>query len=916
MTFRKLIFSILLLTFSFPSYAQKRSQLPDLPEIAFTKVVLENGLTVVVHEDHKAPIVAVNVWYHVGSKNEPEGRKGFAHLFEHLMFQGSENYNDDYFKALEKVGATDLNGTTWYDRTNYFQNVPSTELDTALFMESDRMGHFAGAISKARLDEQVKVVINEKQRGDNQPYWGVASPLLTEGLFPVGHPYSWETIGSEKDLKAAKLKDVREWFKKYYGPNNATLTIAGDIKTDVAIEKAKKYFEHIPPGPRLSKMREWVAKREESRYQTVQDNVPFGRLIKAWNIPGLMNMETITLDLVSDILSVGKSSRLYKEIVYKKQLATNISASIWPAEIAGVFMIDATAKKGVSLEELDQAIQKTLRKFLREGPTKDELHRAKMAYATRFISGVEKVGHFSGKANLLASGQVYANDPGIFKKQYEHRRQLRSSDTLSTAKKWLTSGDFNLWITPFPQLKKSAVTVNRSKLPISNKKPKASFPKTQTATLSNGAKVILLERNHIPEITIDLMMDTGYAKDPKNKKGLTHITFDLLNEGTKKKNLFEISNRLSQLGSSISTFAGIDQAGLYAKMFTKNADATIALLSEIALAPSFPKKELERLKKQTIESIQKRKADPRALSGRVFRKLLFGEEHPYGVPASGFGYEDMIKSITRNEIIAFYSSWSKPNGSTFLVVGDTTLQEITNLLEKHFSRWNKGEVPQTKIPVVNKEVNAGKMFVIDKPDAPQTAILVGQFAPALDDPQAIPLSVMNRVLGGGFTSRINMNLREEKGWSYGAYSNFSDLGGTRFFNVNTTVQTDKTAESVAEILREIQGIRNNEPVSQSEFRKQQNKAIFELAGTWETNSAVSSWVEQLLRNDMPLDFYQGYSEKLEKLSLSDVRNATSFLRPKDLTWLLVGDTKEIVPVLKKRGFDITLLDKNGDVIEN
>lgn len=884
-------------------------------DLAFTKVILDNGLTVLIHEDHKAPIVAVNVWYHVGSKNEPKGKNGFAHLFEHLMFQGSENFNDDYFKALEKIGATDLNGTTNEDRTNYFQNVPSTALDTALFMESDRMGHFVNAISQFRLDEQRNVVLNEKRQGQNRPYWGIAEELISKGAFPAGHPYSWTTIGSFEDLNSASLTDVKDWFRTYYGPSNATLTIVGDVQTLETLEKVKKYFGDIPPGPRISRMKEWIAKRTESKRATAQDDVPFPKILKIWNIPGVTSTEIVDLDTASDILSVGKSSRLYKDIVYDQQLASDISASIWPSEIASLFVIDATAKESVSLERLEQAINKTMQNFLQKGPTNAELKRSNTQYMTNFIRSLEKIGGFSGKANLLASNQTYLNDPGAYKARFDHRMKLKPSDVQAVAQKWLSTGDYNLEITPFPKFQNSVASLDRKTVPQPQTFPDVHFPKLQQATLSNGIHVILAERTHIPEVEMGVLIKAGFANDPKDKIGLSNITFDLLDEGTTDHTLFQISDMLADLGSSITSFSEMNYSGFYTASLKQNFSATLKILSEMIQSPAFSQKELDRVKKETIEGIQHEKSEPRNIASRVFSQLLFGKDHPYGVPMSGSGYENTVRNIHQKDVTSFYKTWSKPNNTTIVAVGDISLSQLVNELEKNLRGWSKADVPSLTIPKVAKGLQTGKMFLVDRPHSPQTAVYAGEMYPHPSDPKDHIYSIMNSILGGSFTSRINMNLREGKGWSYGARSGPMDLGQARFWMVRAPVQTDKTSDAIVEIQKEIRDFSTwGKPITNMEFGSQKSNAILELAGTWETNGSIYSSIKGLVQSEMDIHYYETFPQKLKAITLGEVSGAAkSVIHPSALTWLVVGDKEKILPGLQKLGFTITVLDGDGNV---
>ncbi len=526
---------ILILTFfliASIAFAQKiRYQDLDIP---FEKVVLDNGLTVIVHEDHKAPIVAVNVWYHVGSKNEKQGKSGFAHLFEHLMFNGSENFDDDYFQAMDRIGATDLNGTTNEDRTNYFQNVPSSAIDVALWMESDRMGHLLGVVTQEKLDEQRGVVQNEKRQYENEPY-GLVEEMMTKSTWPTNHPYSWTVIGSMEDLNAASLDDVKEWFQDYYGAANAVVTIAGDIDTKTAVEKVKKYFGSIPSGPPVSKHEAWVSKRTGTQRQYAQDRVPQARIYKSWNIPQWGSKELDNLDLVSDVLADGKNSRLYKRLVYQDQIATSVSAYVDVREIASQFTIVATAKPGIELAVIEKAIDEELARFLNEGPTAQELQRIKTQYFARFIRRMERIGGFGGKSDILAMNQVYGGSPDYYKQTLKRTEETTVKDLQAAAKTWLSDGVYILEVHPFPEYTTASEDVDRSKLPIAGASPDVKFPDLQRATLSNGIKVILAERKTVPVVNLNLMVDAGYSADQFAKPGTASLAMNMMDEGTKTR---------------------------------------------------------------------------------------------------------------------------------------------------------------------------------------------------------------------------------------------------------------------------------------------------------------------------------------------------------------------------------------------
>ncbi len=494
---RVIIYSLLGLSISLLPLRSAQAAVTDTAiEIPFKKFVLTNGLTLIVHQDHKAPIVAVNLWYHVGSKNEKPGKTGFAHLFEHLMFTGSDHFKGGgdqraFFEAMERIGATDLNGTTSNDRTDFFENVPKNALDVALWIESDRMGHLLGSIDQARLDTQRGVVQNEKRQGENQPY-GVTEELIVKGTAPVGHPYSWSVIGSMEDLGAASLADVKEWFTNYYGAANTVLVLAGDIDADTALKQVERYFGEIPAGPPVARYQSWVPQIAGTRREVVADRVPHARLYKVWNIPAYGEADNVYLDLVSDVMAAGKSSRLYKRLVYDEQIATDVSASVSPNEISGQFMIVATARPGVDLARIEKAIDEEMARFRAKGPTTAELQRATAGKIAGFVRGIERIGGFGGKSDVLAMNETYRGDPGFYQTPLKFTRDATVKGLQSAAKQWLTDDVYILEVLPYADYGTTSSTVDRSKLPTPGADPEVKFPAFQRATLSNGLKIILV----------------------------------------------------------------------------------------------------------------------------------------------------------------------------------------------------------------------------------------------------------------------------------------------------------------------------------------------------------------------------------------------------------------------------------------
>lgn len=883
--------------------------------IPFEKFVLPSGLTLIVHEDRKAPIVAVNVWYHVGSKNEKPGKTGFAHLFEHLMFNGSKNFNDDYFQALDRLGATDLNGTTNNDRTNYFQNVPTSGLDQVLFLESDRMGHLLPAIDQKKLDEQRGVVQNEKRQMENAPY-GLAYELVMKASYPAGHPYSWTVIGSMEDLNAASLKDVQDWFKQYYGASNAVIVIAGDIDAKTAKEKVEKYFGWIPPGPPPVRHREWIAKRTGTQRQVAEDQVPQPRIYKIWNVPQVNTREGEMLDLAAAVLGGGRTSRLYKRLVLQDQLASSVETDNERNEIGGQFNITATARPGVPLAKLEAAIDEELARFLHTGPTEQELKLAKTQAMASFLRGIERIGGFGGKSDVLASCEVYAGDPGCYKKSIEIFEKATWPEVKNTANKWLSDGVYILEVHPKAKYKEAGKDTDRTKLPPAGAPSTLRIPPSQRTTLSNGMKVVLAERHETPTVSMALQFDAGYAADSLAAPGTAAITNRMLLEGTTKRTGPQISERNAELGAQINAGASLDTSAINLSALKMYLDDSLELYADVVRNPAFPAAEFDRIKKLQIAGIQREKAEPNALAQRILPALIYGKGHAYGQPFSGSGTEASLAGITRDSVAAFYNAWYKPNNATLFIVGDTTLDEIKPKLEKLFGDWKTGETPKKSIATVQHREKTA-VYIIDRPGAIQSVIMAGQIAPPRANPDEAAIDVFNSLLGGSFVSRLNMNLREDKHWSYGAFTTLVGARGQRPFLAIAPVQSDKTKESLAEMVKEFRDVLRAKPVTDEEVAKMQESLTRSMVGERETKSGVLGDMLAISRYGLPDDYFATYAQKVNALKKSDINAiAERILRPEKMIYVVVGDRAQIEKGIRELNLgDVELLDADGNVVK-
>ena len=890
----------------------------DIVDIPYTKYVLDNGLRLIVHEDHKAPIVAVNVWYDVGAGDEKIGKTGFAHLFEHLMFNGSEHFNDDYFKPFDRVGATGMNGTTNQDRTNYFQVVPTTALDMALWMESDRMGHMRAAVDQARLDEQRGVVQNEKRQGENQPY-GKVFLTIFENTYPDGHPYDHSTIGSMEDLNAASLADVHEWFDTWYGAANAVLVVAGDLEAEDVKARVEKYFGHIPSGPPLIKPDVSLARRSEPSRIVLQDRVPQARVYKAWNVATVRDESVDHLSLASDVLAAGKSSRLYKRLVYDDQIATDVGAFVMTRQFGSLFLVLATAKPGQDLAEVEAVLEEELETFLASGPTGAELARAQASQRASFIRGVERIGGFGGKSDVLAASEVYLGSPDGHRRQQENILSATVADVHGAATEWLDDGVLTVEVRPFATYTTSDTTVDRSAGPPEvTDFPSASFPARETAELDNGLRVILARRDAVPVVNLTMLLDAGYASDQFALPGTARMAMGMLDEGTTSRGALEISDTLDSLGANLGAGSNLDVSTVSMSALVENLDESLDLFADVILNPSFPEDEFTRQQQQLLAGIGREKVQPVAMGQRVLPRILYGEGHAYSNPLTGSGTEESVGALDVDALRAFHDTWFKPNNATLIAVGDIAMDELLPAIEARFAGWAAGDVPAKNLAEVEPQPGT-VVYLIDRPDSAQSIIFAGQVAPPKGDPANLRIEAMNDIIGGGFTSRINLNLREDKGWSYGARAILLDAAGQRPYYAFAPVQTDRTAESMAEIDGEIRGIRSggSRPPTADELAKVTDQNTLTLPGRWETNGAVMASLIEMTRFDLPDDYWDTFADAVREVDLSDVSaQADRVLQPDNLVWIVVGDRVRIEEKIRGLGLgEMRFLDADGNPAE-
>lgn len=880
-------------------------------DIPFEKFETDNGLTVIVHEDRKAPVVAVSVWYKVGSKDEPEGKSGFAHLFEHLMFNGSENYDDEWFKPLQEVGATGLNGTTNFDRTNYFQTVPTPALDRILWMESDRMGHFLGAVTQEKLDEQRGVVQNEKRQGENAPYGQVFTHII-EGLFPPHHPYGHTVIGSLEDLDAASLEDVKAWFRKYYGPSNAILVLAGDIDADEARPLVDRYFGDIDAGQPLTKWDAWVPERAQISRETMYDQVPQARIYRVWVAPEDTDPVSTDLAVAASILGDGKNSRLYKDLVYDKQIATDVSVFNLEQKMASVFGVVVSVKEGESVAAVEAELDRQIADFLSSRPKRDEVELVATKTRASIIRGLEQVGGFGGKAVTLAQGELVAGDPGYYQRELDELDNATPRSVQNAAQSWLRDNYYQLTVLPFKDYKVDETGVDRSAgLPPVTGETELDFPDIQTATLSNGISVVLAERSTIPVVNVALQFDAGYAADAGGKLGLASFTPRMLDEGAGRYDALELAAELEKLGSTLSAGSNLDTTTVSISALRENLKPTVDLFGDVILRPNFPEEEIERQRTLILNGIAQEKANPTSIALRMLPELMYGKGHAYGIPLTGSGTEESVSSVTRDDLVGWTRNWMRPDNVTIYVVGDTTMDEIRPMLERSFGDWKAdGDKPTKNIASV--DYAEPQVVLVDRPGSPQSFILAGHVAPPTGTPNNIEISAMNEILGGSFVSRINMNLREDKGWSYGSRSILFDTEGQRPFVILAPVQTDKTGEAIAELKAELSGYLGENPPTQEELERVILDNVRSLPGRYETSGAVLGSLLSSGRFGRPFDYPETLPQRYRALDTDDIEAAAEdVLRPGRMVWLIVGDAAKIREAVNDAGIgEVTEMSMN------
>lgn len=916
------------------------SQLVQSVNIPYETFTLANGLQVIVHTDRKAPIVGVTSYYQVGSKSEPKGRTGFAHLFEHLMFGGSENV-PNFDIPLEGAGSTSTNGSTWYDRTNYVETVPSGAVDLALFMESDRMGHLLGAVTQDKLDKQRGVVQNEKRQGDNEPY-GLVEYAIGEGLFPVGHPYHHSTIGSMADLNAASLQTVRDWFTTNYAPNNVVLALSGDIDLPTAKALTQKWFGDIPRGPEVRKVVAGPVTLPAPVHREMKDQVPQTKIYRVWSGPGTNDPDAPALDLGMRVLGGLASSRLDNDLVKGRQLATSVSADVQQFEQVSFIQVEMEVKDGVDVKIAEAALDEDIAKLLAEGPSADELQRAATSAVSGQINSLEQVGGFSGKGAQLAEGLLYSGDPGQYKKDLTRVASLTAPEVKDALGRWLSRPVYSLTVSPGPRTEKGEMMGGwgdeaSSPPPKPDAKKPApklvtgpkrvappvapvgdlAFPAVERTTLSNGIPVALARRTAVPTVVVNLSFDAGYAADAQDTPGTQSLMLVLLDEGTDSLTGIQIAEQQERLGARLSAGAGVDSSAVQLNALTANLQPSLDLLADVVRHPAYRADDVARVRDQQLADIAQSNASPRALASRTLNPILFGAAHPYGQPGDGLGTTTAVAAQTPASLRAAHDKWLRPDNVSITVVGDITMEQLKPMLEASFGDW-KAPAAAKPVKPLDTAIPAPqpRIVLIDRPNSPQSVIVAGRVLPLTGRDQNLEaLDLANEVLGNGFLSRLNMDLREDKGWSYGVRSAVRSPKGPRSLVLTAPVQADRTGDSIALLLADMAQFPAKRGVDPVELARVTDGNVRGLPNRFETNGQVLGVIlsNQLLgRLD---DYYVTLPTRYRQIDAKAINAAASnYLQSSGLVFIVVGDRKVVEPQLKKLGLPIEIapVDSSAD----
>ena len=903
-----------------------------LPEIKYAKYTLPNGLTVLTHEDHRLPLVAVDLWYHVGPLNERPGRTGFAHLFEHMMFEGSEHVGEKaHIKFVQAAGATDVNGTTDFDRTNYFETMPSNQLELALWLESDRMGFLMEGLNRELLTNQRDVVRNERRQGEGRPY-DVAEEQMFHLLLPKGHPYYGVVIGSHADIESARIADVRDFHQQFYTPNNASIAIAGDFDPVKLKALLTKYFGPIPKGPAVPAVTAVTPPITEQRRATVTDTVQLSQLKIAWLTPAAFTPDSYSVDSAAYALGGGKASRLDEALVYKSQTAQNVSCDSGPLKLVGITDCTITARPGVKLEDLEAAFWSELAKLQQDGPTADEVASAKALSLTQKINGLQRLGGFGGIADTLDRYNQYTGDPDFLPKDVAMTEAVTKASVKAAAAKYLrkdsavvvycvpgkkvlddvprspadTDAGVKL-VNPYTPEFEASQDWRKTK-PAPGPPPVMHLPAPEEFTLANGLKVLLVENHALPILSAEIVSRAGSENDSAAKSGLASLTAEVMSDGTTSRDLMKLATDEERIGAHLTTGAGMESGGVSIDMLTSHTNEGMNLLADVVEHPGFRAEDVDRRRKQRLVRIAQETDNVQSMAMRVGPKLVFGDA-PYG--RSGTGTAESVGSLTSADLSDFYKAHYGPKDSALILSGDVTRAQAERLAHEYFGKWT-GATETAAIAPQAPAPQPTHVVIVDKPGAPQTALQAFGIGVAADSPDDQALTVMNYTLGASFASRINMNLREVHGYTYGARSGFTQYVDGGMFVAGGLVRTDVTAAAAKELMGEIRNF-PAKPSTADELAEAKEASVRSLPGRFETTSAIVRAVENIYVYGRPLDYYTKLPTKFQAVTQEDIaRVAGRYLHPDQLVIVAAGDRAKIEPTLKDAGLGpVEVRDING-----
>ncbi len=905
-------------------------RIPQVPQLKVEKYTLPNGLEVLLHEDHTTPVVGVNLWYKVGSQDEKTGKTGFAHLFEHLMFQGSKHHDDEYFGPLEKLGAQ-INGTTNEDRTNYFEVVPSNALEIALWLESDRMGFLLPALTQGKLDNQRDVVKNERrQRVDNQPY-GQADETIERALYPEGHPYHHSVIGSMADLSAATLGDVSEFFRAYYAPSNASLCIAGDFDAAKTKELVAKYFGEFPKGPEVQRPTPSVPRLDGPKHLKMTDAVKLPRVQLVWPTVPTGDPDEPALDVLASVLGgLAKENRLYRDLIYRKPVAASVSARHPTSRLSGTFEVSITSQPTESLDDLVKRADAEIARLQDEGPREDEVMKSQNGQESGLVVGLQAVGT---RANFLNQNNVTHGDPMAYKAEVARLFAVTPADVKRVAAKYLTADRVRLDITPGAPTPRPAETAeaaphveaadtaakfaesfDRTVEPKLGPTPRFTPPPVVRRKLANGLEVLVAERHELPIVTLNLVLKGGETVVPAGKEGLASLTAALLTEGTASRDALQLAGALAEIGASVNARGDLEETTLSLTTLSKHLGTALDLYSDVLLHPAFPESALERLRSRRLAQILSRSANPAGVAGVVFPRLLYGAEHPYGRP--DLGTPQSVKSLTPEDARGLYAKLFHPNNAAMIVVGDITPDAAVKALDAVLADWSPGPPVASELPEPPAS-KAVSVYLVDKPAAAQSILAIGQVGQPRGTPDYFPISVMNAILGGQFSSRINLNLREQHGYTYGARSGFDFRQGPGPFEAGGAVRTEVTREALVELVKELTDIAGPRPATPTELAFAKDRLVKGFPSRFETTFGVAGALAELVVYHLPDDYFATYQAAIEGVTSADVdRVAKKYIDPGHMVVLIVGDRSKVEPTLKALPYAqvINVLDTEGNAL--